>query len=348
MAQRPFYASGSATQIKQFPDNEFSNMLGRIGYLYGNDPVANLSVTLSGGNAGPVLTDTRYRSGTFAQTTGDQDAFDDGLLEYDTNPGAPELLSVATYDRLNRSISPPASLVTFDAAYYATQNTKPVKWDASSNSFVEMTYLECVEAFIDQWYEGQRQPSASNPASGGGYFVSSNVSETGATLQSTTPVFVDTVADASAYQSSLIGGAGVTFTTNNFNAATGSSSTSLYSGLIGGSGIQISFSSISPSGPANFGFGDYRLGGLGGGSARPAGELLFYLKAKVNHNGDRSWVIKKDMFDFIRPYQNANRRSLYTTGNKYKSYSNIDTVTHGYLLAGVITLLGISEGDFTR
>lgn len=311
MAERPFYASGSSTQVKQFPDNEFSSMLGRIGYLYGNSPVATLSVVSSNGNAGPLLTDTRYRSGSFTQSTGDQDQFDDGLNEYDLNTGSPELITAATFDRLQRNFTIPQSLVNFDGNYYSRSvHTKPVKWDPATNTFAEMTYLECVDAFIDQWYEGQTNPSTSNPSSGGAYFVSSNASESGATLQSTTPVFVDTVANAAAYTAGQIGGAGVTLTTNNFNAATGSSSTSLYSGLIGGSGIQISFSNTSPSAVNFFGFGDFLNGG-GYNSARPSGDLLAYGVGKINHNGKDQFVTSQDQFDTYIAQQSGTQRTFW-------------------------------------
>jgi hypothetical protein len=313
MAERPFYASGSSTQVKQFPDNEFSSMLGRIGYLYGNSPVATLSVVSSNGNAGPLLTDTRYRSGSFTQSTGDQDQFDDGLNEYDLNTGSPELITAATFDRLQRNFTIPQSLVNFDGNYYSRSvHTKPVKWDPATNTFAEMTYLECVDAFIDQWYEGQTNPSTSNPSSGGAYFVSSNASESGATLQSTTPVFVDTVANAAAYTAGQIGGAGVTLTTNNFNAATGSSSTSLYSGLIGGSGIQISFSNTSPSAVDFFGFGDFLNGG-GYNSARPSGDLLAYGVGKINHNGKDQFVTSQDQFDTYIAQQSGTAATFWNS-----------------------------------
>jgi hypothetical protein len=168
-------------------------VLQRIAYLLGQSNVINLTVVNSGGNLGSI-TDTRMQAGASTSTTAAQGGFA-------TSGNTPNISSITggTYARINQAYTavPPVPTDT-DLHRY------PIMMNPTAGDLQSMDINDCVEFFI--------QPAVAlitsgtvSAAAGGAYHISSSSSVSGSTLISSTPVFVDTRANAAAYTAGGIG-----------------------------------------------------------------------------------------------------------------------------------------------
>ena len=200
MVNRAFIEDGS-TGIRETTLTEHNNMLGRIAYLYQQNPVVELSVVASNGNISPNMTDTRYKSGTAARnTSGSWPAVTSFPPESTT--GEPQLVVGTTYDKISQSITTPPSFTNSD---YQSLNIKPV-WLEADGVIREMTYNRVLLYFIKPVTDAMLSTTESGSLAGGSYYISTSSSVSGSTNLGT--VFVDTVANLSGYLASNIGGAG--------------------------------------------------------------------------------------------------------------------------------------------
>jgi len=316
---RPFIAQNNDEIVRQFQTAEYNNMLGRMAHLYDSDAATELTVVTSGGNISPNMTDTRYRSGAYSQSTGDNDAVDDGAAEYPQEPttAEPELITGFSYDRVNQTLFSGVVPVQANETWYKAQAIKPVKFE--NGGFVEMSYQDVLDTYIEDWYDYQEGASPSDPAAAGSYFITTNSSETGATAVSATPVFVDTVADAGSYQASLIGGTTTTTTTTNFSAVSGTGSQTVLTS-IGGTGVSVTVNSVSLSGAGVFHFGDARYSTTNTANTRPNGATNWF-RAGINANGHRTYVFSDDVaYEVYYNAADATRRATFNSA--YLSYGH--------------------------
>jgi len=164
----------------------------RIAYLYAANPVVTLSVVASNGNISPVMTDTRYKSGTAKRnTSGAWPAVTTFPTESQT--GEPELVTT-TYDKVSQTVgSDPGSIPTY--------NIKPVRVDGT-NAVREMTEQDVIDSFIDPVVD-LMVSQTSDVRAAGSYFLSTSSSVTNCTNLGT--IYTDTKADISSYTAAQIG-----------------------------------------------------------------------------------------------------------------------------------------------
>jgi len=168
-------------------------VLQRIAYLLGQSNVINLTVVNSGGNLGSI-SDTRMIAGTSTSTT----AAEGGFASAGNTPNISSITG-GTYARINQTYgTPPAIPTDTDLHRY------PIMMNPTAGDLQSMDINDCVEFFI--------QPAVAlitsgtvSAAAGGAYHISTSSSVAGSTLISSTPVFIDTRADAAAYTSGGIG-----------------------------------------------------------------------------------------------------------------------------------------------
>ena len=211
MANRAFIEDGS-TGIRETTVAEHDAMLGRIAYLYQQNPAVTLSVVASNGNISPNMTDTRYKSGTAARnTSGSWPAVTSFPPESST--GEPELVVGTTYDKISQTITPATAFTNSD---YQSLNIKPV-WLEADGVLREMTYNRVLSYFINPVINAMVSTTQSSSPAGGSYYISTTSSIAGSTNLGT--VFVDTVANLSGYAASSIGTSGTyqdVFTTTTY------------------------------------------------------------------------------------------------------------------------------------
>ena len=189
-AVRPLFYDGSG--LKQMSASQILAIQNRCVYAYGADPSATITVVNSGGNISPNMTDTRLRASAYTESAGDGDGTHGDAGDY-TTPGSPDAIDGLTYDRIsqsNASVSTPTD--TNNKLY-------PMYYDG--NDIVAMSATDMFDTFITQAIDTlvDGQPRA------GTFVVTTSTSETGHTLVSSTPVFIDTRANPGAYSASGIG-----------------------------------------------------------------------------------------------------------------------------------------------
>ena len=167
----------------------------RIAYLYSLNTTVSLSVVSSGGNLGTIGSDTRMQAGTSTSTTAAQGGFASAA-------NTPDISQVAggTYARISQSISgsPPALPTDTDLHRF------PIMRNAVGGDLQSMNAEQVIEFFIEPAVALMTN-STINANSGGMYHISTSSNVSGSTLVSSTPVFVDTRANAAAYTSGGIG-----------------------------------------------------------------------------------------------------------------------------------------------
>ena len=181
----------SGQNVKECTSVELDNIHAQIAYLYAQAPVVTLSVVASNGNISPVMTDTRYRSGTAKRnTSGNWPAVTTFPTESQT--GEPELITT-TYDKVSQATSDPGAAPTY--------SIKPVRVDGN-NGVQEMTEQDVIDTFIDPVVDNIESGTNASSA-GGAFFLSTSTTISNCTNLGT--IFTDTRANLSAYTAAQIG-----------------------------------------------------------------------------------------------------------------------------------------------
>lgn len=169
-------------------------VLQRIAYLYSQSSVVDLTVVSSGGNLGSI-TDNRMIAGAMETRT----AANGGFASSANTPNISSILG-GTYARITQTVSssPPSLPVDTDLHRY------PLLMTPTAGDLQSMDLQDCYEFFIQPALALITSGTVS-AAAGGAFHISTSNSVSGSTLVSSTPVFVDTRADASAYTSGGIG-----------------------------------------------------------------------------------------------------------------------------------------------
>ncbi len=171
--------------------SEMGKIHQQIAYLYAQNQVETLSVVSNNGTLSPLMSDTRFRSGSAArntsgnwpQVTAVPGVSDVGNLDQVTN----------YYDRISNSIIGSAALPTY--------SIKPLRVDGTGG-VIEMTETDVIDTFIDPVVD-KMEAETTDTRAAGQYFISTSTSLSNSTNLGT--VYVDQKANQGAYSGSGIG-----------------------------------------------------------------------------------------------------------------------------------------------
>lgn len=178
---RPITIDGSGNII-ELTDTQINEIKARVMYLYGTDPSVTLTVPASGGNLGGIF-DNRKTAG--ASTT--------DVTDFDTAAETPNVSAVSqTYSSINlaaanTTASPDTNSIGFPCFLNGT--------DIQAMTLADMNDT-FVYPVIDDLIDGTDRP--------GTFRIHTANTLANHTLISSTPVFTDTRADASAYTDTTI------------------------------------------------------------------------------------------------------------------------------------------------
>ena len=198
----PLYWNGS--DIQEMSSAQIDQIVDQTIYQYSLNPSVSLSVVASGGSLG-TMTDTRYKSGTAATSTGDGVPGDGGAAEYpsESTTGEPQLVST-NFSKINQTTATTSQITdTSNKAF-------PVFY--SSGSIQSMSLTDMQDTFFKPAIDLLTTGAVSGTQQAGTYIVSTSSSVTGYTEVSgtATPIFTDTKADVAGYLASNIGTSGTT------------------------------------------------------------------------------------------------------------------------------------------
>ena len=166
--------------VKEMTSAEVDQIVDQIVYQYSLNPSVSLSVVSSGGSLG-TITDTRLQAGAMSQTN--------SSFPTEAQTAEPSIVTV-NYDKVSQSIasvSPTADTgTTFPAFYNSGGNIQ-----AMSLQDVKDTFLHPAIDLLTAATTTSQQA--------GTYHISTTSSVSGSTIVSSTPIFLDTRADTSAY-----------------------------------------------------------------------------------------------------------------------------------------------------
>lgn len=174
----PLYWDG--TQLKEMSAAMITIIKNRAIAQYAADPAVTLSVVATNGSL-PSMIDRRYQAG----------AASTDATDYDTEAETDDISAVdTTYDKIDQT--------TGTQTQPADTNNIAFPIYQSSGNIYAMTYADFQDTFIKPAID-TIAGSYVNANQAGTYYVSTSNSVAGMTLVSTTPIFVDTRADAAAY-----------------------------------------------------------------------------------------------------------------------------------------------------
>ena len=184
--RRPVYLNNG--NIQQMDDTMFGLLKDRFRYEFSQATTVGINVVSSGGNLG-TMTDTRMQAG--ASTT----RADRFSTEAETNE--PSQVSIS-YSKMNMNVSTAPSITSDDGKRYFCY----IDDDANVQA---MTYQDVLDSIVRPVIDELTNGSNTNQQAGT-YFIDTNSTATGdESLVSSTPVFLDTRANVSAYTSGGIG-----------------------------------------------------------------------------------------------------------------------------------------------
>ena len=173
-----------STNLKEMSSTDTGNIISRMVYLYMTDPSVTLSVVANSGSL-DAINDTRMQAGAMSSSA--------TAFPSESSTAEPSVVTVA-YDKINEtttSLSAPAD----------TNNIRfPVYYD--SGNIKAMSLTDMYESFVSLASNGA---SELIPAAQPYKIHTSTTPPSGYTLVSSTPVFIDTRANVSAYTAGGIG-----------------------------------------------------------------------------------------------------------------------------------------------
>ena len=172
--------------LKEMSSAEVDQVVDQIIYQYSLNPGVSLSVVGSGGNLSSI-NDTRLEAGAVSSTS--------SSFPNESTTDEPGTVTVA-YQRISQtiaSVSPTSDTGKLWPAYYT-----------SSGHIQAMSLQDVKDTFLHPAIDLLSSASTSSQQAGT-YTLATSTSLAGSTLVSSTPIFVDTRADTSAYSQSTIG-----------------------------------------------------------------------------------------------------------------------------------------------
>ena len=171
--------------IKEMSSTMVDEIVAQCVYQYSLNPSVTLSVVSSGGSVG-TINDTRLQAGASATN----------VSSYPSAGATPDISTVTVanskINQTNASVTPSADTGKLWPVFYNSSN----QIQAMSITDVQDTFLHPA---IDILVSG-----STGTSQGGTYHISTSTTVSGSTLVSSTPVFIDTRANASAYTASGI------------------------------------------------------------------------------------------------------------------------------------------------
>ena len=172
--------------LKEMSSAEVDQVVDQIIYQYSLNPGVSLSVVGSGGNLSSI-NDTRLEAGAVSSTS--------SSFPNESTTDEPGTVTVA-YQRISQtiaSVSPTSDTGKLWPAYYT-----------SSGHIQAMSLQDVKDTFLHPAIDLLSSASTSTQQAGT-YTLATSTSLAGSTLVSSTPIFVDTRADTTAYSQSTIG-----------------------------------------------------------------------------------------------------------------------------------------------
>tara|TARA_B100000927_G_scaffold32297_1_gene23447 strand:+ start:1246 stop:2226 length:981 start_codon:yes stop_codon:yes gene_type:complete len=194
---RPVYFNSG--NVQRMDDTMIGLLKDVFRYQFQQASPITLSVVNSGGNlSGLPITDTRMQAGTYVTRSGDGTSGDDGAAEFPPESSTPEPTQVdVNYSRISQTISSAPTLGTDNGKRYFC-------YIDDNNDIKVMNHGDMLDTLvrpvIDEIVSG-----STGADQAGSYFISTSSSAgSNESLVSSTPVFVDTRANLSAYSASSI------------------------------------------------------------------------------------------------------------------------------------------------
>ena len=183
--RQPLYLD-SGNNLREMTTAMVTEIVNQVVYQYSVNPSVSLSVVSSGGTLG-TITDTRLQAGAISNSS--------SSFPNEATTQEPQQITV-NYDKIsstNQSVSPTTDTgITFPA------------FKTAGNDIQAMSLQDVKDTFLHPAIDSLTLGSATN-LQGGTYTIHTNSTLAGATLVSSTPIFVDTKADISAYSAGTIG-----------------------------------------------------------------------------------------------------------------------------------------------
>jgi len=179
----PLYYSGG--NLKEMVSAEIDEIIAQAIYQYSIAPSVELSVVSSGGSLG-TITDTRQQAGAMSTHA--------SAFPNEATTAEPSTVTVS-YDKINQS-------ATSGSAPSDSGKTWPV-YKTAGNDIQAMSLQDVKDTFIHPAID-KLTAATTTSEQAGTYQISNSNSVSGSTLVNATPIFVNTQADTSAYQSANI------------------------------------------------------------------------------------------------------------------------------------------------
>ena len=183
--RQPLYLD-SGNNLREMTTAMVTEIVNQVVYQYSISPSVVLSVVSSGGSL-DAITDTRLQAGAVSTNA--------SSFQSESVTQEPQTVTVS-YDKIsstNQSVNPTTDTgITFPA------------FKTAGNDIQAMSLQDVKDTFLHPAIDSLTLGSATN-LQGGTYTIHTNSTLAGATLVSSTPIFVDTKADISAYSAGTIG-----------------------------------------------------------------------------------------------------------------------------------------------
>jgi hypothetical protein len=181
--RRPLKLDGG--NLRAMSSAEVNLIVDEVVRLYGNDPSVTIEVNPGNGNL-TTLTDYRLTAGPVATSSSPSPSAD------------PADFTTVTYDNTVQSIASLSFPYRTSTAY---QNHSYPVYLTGSGDIQAMSKTDIYDTFISPALQKLVLGTTTSEGQAGTYFLSTNTSESDASLVSSTPVAVDTTADISAFNS---------------------------------------------------------------------------------------------------------------------------------------------------
>ena len=193
---RPLIVNENSGDLYSMTAGQVQDLINEVIRLYAIDPAIELSVT-SGPDDGTIyqyklstITDTRFQASPNAT----------GPAPWPT-PDVP-VHKLIGYDETLLDMKWKYAFPYKDRAgsIYAG-HSYPIYYSDSQNKVQAASLLDMVDTFIRPAFESISGNTLTPEAAGGSYFISTNTSESNATLVSSNPIYKDTISDIAAFAS---------------------------------------------------------------------------------------------------------------------------------------------------
>lgn len=191
--------TGSNAALRIMSSAQLTKLKELAAYFYSQNPVETLTYVASNGNLSPTMTDSRMQAG--AATTG-------RVSSYASEAATADISQIdETYDRVSRTRI--SSTSASEPNENGTNNAFPCYWDGATKTIRAMTKQDFFDTIIGPTItDGLVGTGSVNALAAGTYTVLTNSSSIsgspGTTIVSTNPIFVDKVANVSAYSAAGI------------------------------------------------------------------------------------------------------------------------------------------------